>query len=161
MSLDLDFLISGLNLKYYQNILNYLKKQESTNDIDLEWLKNYISELYTPISPIKNIESEQKNESTLSSETENHKQIFSDETLYKKPWVKLNLIHKILKIKEFVNNLKFDLEKDRQELRDKLVELVKMKILTKKEEIEYDCVNGRIITILRLQYKNNKYHFGE
>ena len=95
----------------------------------------------------------------VSSENENHKQIFSDEELYKKPWVKLNSIHKILKIKEFVNGLKIESEKDRVELRDQLVDLVKMKILSKKEKVKYDEVNGKIISLTNLQYKNGKYYY--
>ena len=34
--------------------------------------------------------------------------IYSDEYIYKKPWNKLNNIHKIIKLKEFINTLHFD-----------------------------------------------------
>ena len=79
--------------------------------------------------------------------------------MYKKPWVKLNPVHKILKIKEFVNNLKITSEKDRILLRDELIDLVKLKILTKKEKVNYDEVNGKIISLSDLQYKNEKYFY--
>ena len=100
-----------------------------------------------------------KNESITPIEINNHTQFFSDEDLYKKPWIKLNPIHKIIKIKEFVNNLKINLEKDRIILRDELIDLVKNKILTKKEKVNYDEVNGKIISLSNLQYKNEKYFY--
>ena len=103
---------------------------------------------------------EKKKEVTnSSSETENHKQIFADEDLYKKSWQKLNSIHKILKIKEFVNNLKMDSEKDKIKLKDELVGLIKDKVLTNKEKVKHDEVNGKIISLPNLQYKNGKYFY--
>ena len=73
-------------------------------------------------------QTEKKQDSISLVESENHKQIFSDEELYKKPWPKLNPVHKILKIKEFVNNLKINSEKERAQLKDELIDLVKLKI---------------------------------
>ena len=96
---------------------------------------------------------------TSSIESDNHKQIFSDDSLYKKSWTKLNAIHKILKIKEFVNNLKINSEKERFQLRDDLIELIKLKVLTKKEKVSYDEINGKIISLVDLQYKNGKYYY--
>jgi hypothetical protein len=158
--MELDLITNKLDLKYYKGLRYFLSK----NGIELDWLNEYIEILCKKIQDDKNSESltEKKKEQTYqiqSSETENHKQIFSDEELYKKPWVKLNSIHKILKIKEFVNNLKIDSEQDRVALKDELVTLVKIKILTKKEKVKYDEVNGKIISLTNLQYKNCKYFY--
>lgn len=157
--MNLDLITNKLDLKYYKGLQLFLNK----NGTNIDWLNEYINQLYKKNQNNKNSETltEKKKEQayTHSSETENHKQIFSDEVLYKKPWVKLNSIHKILKIKEFVNNLKINSEKDRVELKDELVTLVKTKILTKKEKVNYDEVNGTIISLTNLQYKNNKYYY--
>jgi hypothetical protein len=158
--MELDMIINKLNLKYYKNLQYFLNK----NETDLNWLNNYIEELSKKIDDDLNSETltEKKKElihQTYLSETENHKQIFSDDNLYKKPWVKLNSIHKILKIKEFVNNLKINSEKDRTELKEELIILVKTKILTKKEKVKYDEINGKIISLPNLQYKNGKYYY--
>ena len=158
--MELDLITNKLDLKYYKGLRYFLSK----NAIELDWLNEYIENLGKKIQDDKNSESltEKKKEQTYqiqSSETENHKQIFSDEEIYKKPWVKLNSIHKILKIKEFVNNLKIDSEQDRVALKDELVTLVKIKILTKKEKVKYDEVNGKIISLTNLQYKNCKYYY--
>jgi hypothetical protein len=157
--MNLDIIINKFNFKYYKGLKHHLDKTQ----IKAEWLNKHISELST------NINSEKLSETTTQvqiekkninlSETENHKHIFSDEDLYKKPWIKLNSIHKILKIKQFVNDLKFDSEKDRINLREELIELVKNKILTKKEKIKYDEINGKIIALTNLQYKNGKYFY--
>ncbi len=158
--MELDLITNKLDLKYYKGLQSFLNK----NGTNLEWLNEFIEELSKKIQDDKNSETqtEKKKDQTthsLSSETENHKQIFSDEELYKKPWVKLNSIHKILKIKEFVNNLKINSEKERTELKEELVTLIKTKILTKKEKVKYDEVNGKIISLTNLQYKNGKYYY--
>ena len=36
--------------------------------------------------------------------------------------------------------------------------MIKNKQLTKKNEVEYDAVNGKIISIPSLKYKNNNYN---
>lgn len=159
--MDLDLIINNLDLKYYESLQYCLNK----NDISIGWLKEYIDDLDEKNQNYKNNETLTENRNTkpnfqaCSSETENHKQIFSDEGLYKKPWVKLNSIHKILKIKEFVNNLKIDSEQNRSILKEELLLLVKNKILTKKEKIKYDEVNGKIISLTNLQYSNGKYFY--
>jgi len=52
-----------------------------------------------------------------------------------------------------------DSEKDKIKLKDELVSLIKDKVLTKKEKIKYDEVNGKIISLPNLQYKNGKYFY--
>ena len=83
--------------------------------------------------------------------------IYSDEYIYKKPWNKLNNIHKIIKLKEFINTLHFDDIEMKKTLQIKLINMIKDKTLTKKADINYDIVNGSIIAIPMLQYINNKY----
>ena len=36
--------------------------------------------------------------------------------------------------------------------------MIKNKKLTKKNEVEYDAINGKIISIPSLKYKNNNYN---
>jgi hypothetical protein len=157
--MDIELINNKLEIKYYKSIIQSLNKIE----IDEPWLNIHLKKLYDQL-PCKNKLSEtltekKKEVTNSSSETENHKQIFANEDLYKKSWQKLNSIHKILKIKEFVNNLKMDSEKDKIKLKDELVSLIKDKVLTKKEKIKYDEVNGKIISLPNLQYKNGKYFY--
>lgn len=148
-----------LDVKYYRGLKNSLTK----SNISYDWLNDHIDFISKNLSDDVNMtesltENHKKNEPT-SSENENHKKIFSDEDLYKKAWVKLNAIHKILKIKEFVNNLKIESEQERIKLRDELVGLIKTKVLTRKDKVNYDEINGRIISLTNLQYKNGKYFY--
>jgi hypothetical protein len=85
--------------------------------------------------------------------------IDSNKYLYTKSWSKLNVIHKKLKIKEFVNNLQINCDIERKQLLDKLNDLIRLKILTKKDAVNYDEINGKIISLSNLQYNNNKYHY--
>ena len=43
-------------------------------------------------------------------------------------------------------------------LKDKLVTMIKDRKLTKKTDINYDSINGIILSIPILQYNNNKYN---
>ena len=84
---------------------------------------------------------------------------YSDDYLYKKPWTKLANIHKIIKVKEFVNKLIINSDESREKLKDSLVELINKKILTKKDMVKYDVTFGRIIGIPKLTFKDGKYYF--
>ena len=70
---------------------------------------------------------------------------------------KLNQIHKILKMKEFINSLTNINVNEKDKLKENLIELIKNKVLSKKEKINYDETNGKIISLINLQYKDNKY----
>ena len=158
--MELEQFINKLKYKYYNNILNYMNEK----DIKSDWLNDHITSL--------NLNNYSDNESATfssgsstdnivdSSQTNNqHNNIFSDDLLYKKPWTKLNPIHKILKIKEFVNGLKINIEENRSILKDDLILLIKNKILTKKDSVNYDEINGKIISLKKLEYKDGLYKY--
>ena len=157
--MDINIIKKKLELKYYKSVLSNLVNA----DLDYQWLESHCAKLLDNLDQekekISESQTEKKTETISPVETEVHKQIFSDNDLYNKPWTKLNPIHKILKIKEFVNNLKINSEQARAQLRDELIELCKLKVLTKKDQVNYDEVNGKIISINNLQYKNEKYYF--
>jgi hypothetical protein len=94
------------------------------------------------------------------TETEQHSitQSITDDFVYKKPWNKLNSVHKVIKIKEFINTMTIDDIEMKKHLRSQLIDMIKKKKLTKKNDVEYDQVNGRILSIPALQYKNNNYN---
>ena len=71
---------------------------------------------------------------------------------YKKHWNKLNIVHKKIKIKEFINNLEITKVK-KKELIEILLKLLNNKKLNKNENIEYDNINGKIISIPMLNVK--------
>jgi hypothetical protein len=159
--MELEIIQKKLEVRYYKSILTELHDSDS----NLPWLKTHYEKLVENLNSERDklsesqTQTDKKVETISPCESDNHKQIFSDEELYKKPWTKLNAVHKILKIKEFVNNLKINSEKERVQLRDELIDLVKLKILTKKEKVNYDDVNGKIISLSNLQYKNEKYYY--
>lgn len=138
--MDINILKNSLNLKYYENLKNELIK----NNINNDWVLDHINILQKDSVIVKSPE--------IKIES-------NDDYLYKKAWNKLNQIHKVLKIKEFVKNLKINTEDESLLLYNELVELVKNKTLTKKESINYDEINGTIISISNLQYKDNKYYY--
>ena len=181
--MNINNLKNNLDIKYYNALILYLSKTNTSS----EWLNEYInnlklnydnneklSETQNSINKIesqnknidsdyllyKNSESENKNNTNTSYfDSKGTDYIFNDNEIYKKSWTKLNNIHKIIKIKEFVNNIKFDNENNRNKLKDELVELIKNKTLTKKNKIKYDEENGKIISLTNLQYKDGNYFY--
>ena len=147
--MELNILKNNLNLNYYKN----LKKNCKNFDINENFLTDIIDNLENTLS---------KNESSIEESEiksdNNNNVIYSEDYVYKKPWTKLNAVHKIIKIKEFVSKLLIEDKNDKIELINKLKYLVKNKIITKKDKVNYDKLKGRIISIPDLIYKNKKYY---
>lgn len=146
--MDIDIIINKLELKYFSSLNTCLTK----NNSQIAWLNEHINKLNGIVNSDTETQLVKKNENIVSPK-------IMEENLYNKSWSKLNAIHKIIKIKEFVNNIKIDNIDDKEKLKDELVDLVKSKILTKKDKITYDEENGKIISIKNLQYKDGKYFY--
>ena len=143
--------INYFNLKYYNNLNKYLIK----NSIDNKYILTYIDKLNNKNNN-KNNEEYKNNTETDSA---NIVSITSDVNLYKKSWSKLNIIHKTIKIKEFVNNLKINCEKNRDKIKNELIDLLKKKILTNKDKVVYDEERGVIVSLTELEYNNGMYNY--
>jgi hypothetical protein len=157
--MELEIIQKKLSYRYYKSILSEISESDSNYSWIYTHCEKILQSLNNDKEKLSETQTEKKTDVTSPIESDNHKQIFSDEEFYKKPWVKLNPVHKILKIKEFVNGLKINTEKDRAQLRDELIDLVKLKILTKKEKVSYDEANGKIISLYNLQYSDGKYYY--
>lgn len=161
--MNIEELSKLVNIKFIKNVLHHLKNDEEKYD-------TYIVSLETIIKNIKD-----SNNSLISSETESRqisdnkfnvdsseKNIdmndYSDDYLYKKPWTKLSNIHKIIKLKEFVQKLIISKDDDKDKLKESLIKLVNNKVLTKKDMVKYDSLNGRVIGIPNLKFSNGKYY---
>ena len=142
-----------LKIAYYDNIIEYVNKNKMHSVVQI----NNIIKLREELTFCKNTDINPSSESLSASQVTEHNN--GEEIYYKKPWVKLNVVHKIIKIKEFVNELKINLEEDREKLRGELIELIKNKTLTKKDKIKYDETNMKIVSIVDLEYNNGKYEY--
>lgn len=132
---------------YYKNLETYAKKHKI--DINLPDYKDDYQDMTITEQNVDNIATE------AITETET---LYSEDFVYKKPWNKINIIHKKIKLEEFVNNLKIDDPEIKKHLKSQFITMLKNKMLTKKNEVEYDAVNGKIISIPSLKYKNNNYN---
>ena len=132
------------NKIYYKNLLEITNKIK----IDNKWIKKNI----------ENFTEEKEDTETENIESsENKEVIYSEDYLYKKSWNKLSNIHKTIKLKEFVKKLPIKKEEDMKYLIKTMNRMVKKKKLTKKEHVNYDSINGKVISIPNLQYKDGKY----
>lgn len=157
--MNINILINKYQTKYYKNILTNLEKNNIEDNLKkaiyehINILDN-INITETIINTTEYNQNDKNSDNSLPTEEINT----SDEyNLYKKSWAKLNSIHKILKIKEFVNNLNIKSDIEKQTLKDNLINSIKNKTLTKKGKIIYDDINGKIISIPDLQYNNGIY----
>ena len=139
----------NIECMYYKNLESYAKKHKiEINLPDYKMIKD--------ISPVTTITENNDINDINITETET---IYSEDSyIYKKQWNKLNIIHKKIKMEEFVNNLTIDDLEIKKHLKNQLVLMLKNKKLTKKNEVEYDSINGRIMSIPSLKYKNNNYN---
>lgn len=136
-----------LNIKYLNNLINGCSKI----NIKCENIKNELNKLDNEIQDIQNYSiTEQKIKiGTNMTETE------TIDYLYLKPWSKLTLIHKVIKIKEFVNNLDISCQTKKENLKDKLIDQIKKK--KGKNKINYDDTKGKILSISNLSFENDNY----
>jgi hypothetical protein len=140
--------INSLNLKYYNNLNKYLIKNNISNQFILDH-----------INKITNKEVVEEKKVIEESDTQNIVTVTSDVNLYKKSWSKLNIIHKTIKIKEFVNNLKINSDKSKEKIKNELIDLLKKKVLTKKDKVNYDEERGVIVSLTELEYNNGLYNY--
>ena len=152
MDLVLDFnsIKSNLYLLYINNLIKTCDKQNINKDILVKELEKIDNSNEIIIKKITSSNSLSNTESPTA-----HK--FSDDYLYQKPWNKLTTIHKIIKVKEFVNQLSIKNDKDQLSIKESLIELVKNKTLTKKDSVIYDSNKFKIISIPILKFENGKY----
>ena len=147
--MDITIMNRKLEVKYYKSLMSTLKKINE----DYSWVEKHIHEL-------ENISSSNETEQVEEvKEEELVKENIQNNDHYKKPWTKLNIVHKILKMKEFINNLKEISTMDKEMLKEQLCQLIKDKVVEKidHKNVNHDMVNGKIISLLDLQYKDNKY----
>lgn len=86
-----------------------------------------------------------------------------DALMFKRPWNKLKEFHKVMKIKEFVDELKFGskinqtlIDQNKKFIKDEIYIGLKNKKFNKnKSEIEYDVDNMKIISISSLEFNKN------
>jgi len=155
--MDINFNINSIEKSLEINYINNLIKACEKSGLNKNDLEKKLSEL-SEQSEMKSsgIKKSISNVSLNNTESPTSQQ-FSDDYLYLKPWAKLTPIHKIIKIKEYVNMLLIKNEEEKESLKEKLIDMVKNKVITKKDSVLYDSTKGKIISIPNLQYVNGKY----
>ena len=152
INFNIDTIKKLLENNYLSNLIKACEKNGLNKDILEPKLLKLMEDSETKTHVIKNI----SNVSLNNTESPTSGQ-YTDDYLYLKPWTKLTAIHKIIKIKEYVNMLLIKDEKNKIELKEKLIDMVKNKIITKKDSVFYDFTKGKIISIPNLQFINGEY----
>ena len=143
-----------IEVKYLQELIKQLSNDGS--NYHLNSLQNLIINLKNDIEEKKAINqiSNQK-----KSKANN---IFDnlDQYMFNKPWNRLPEVHKLIKMKEYINKslIIYDNEK-KNILIKKVFAAVKQKKLTRKGSVNYDQVKGRIVAIPSLKYDKNKEEY--
>jgi hypothetical protein len=132
----MDTLKQNMTLLYYKNLETHAKK----NNIPIKLPHVNLIE--------NNIKDTENDIIATATETET---MYSEDFVYKKPWNKLNSIHKIIKVKEFINKLDMSDMEMKKHLINQFTTMIKNKQLTKKSDVEYDHISGNIISIPSLK----------
>ena len=142
----MEFQFENIRETLYLKYLNNLKTGSNKLLINLDKLNSKINDL-----SVINTNSETFTEKNIITE----KNLLSESTdyLFLKQWSKLNKIHKIIKIKEFIKTLECN-QDDKEQIQDEIIEIVKN---FNKFKITYDEKKGRIISIPTLTFSNGKY----
>jgi len=148
----MEFHFENIKENLYLKYLNNLKTSSNKLSMDTQLLNKKISDLSNTLF------SENKSP-TIISDVNSETDILSENTdyLFLKTWNKLNQIHKVIKIKEFLNNLECQ-SKEKDFLKEQLIDFVKTK---KKVKFTYDEAKGKIISISALSFANGKYFIEE
>ena len=144
MEYNLESIQLNLKIKYLNTLIN----SGSKLNIETKYVQNILNNLTK--SELDNYSITEKN-----IETDNEIKKNTTDYLYQKPWTKLTIIHKIIKIKEFVNNLDITNNEEKEKLQDELIELIRNKKI--KIKINYDEIKTKIISISHLSFENGKY----
>ncbi len=144
----MEFYYENIKENLYLKFLNNLKIGSNKLSIDTQILNNKIINL-------NNILNSEIKLPIIISDINSETDILSENTdyLFLKPWNKLNQIHKVIKIKEYLNNLDCN-SKEKDFLKEQLIDFVKTK---KKVKFTYDETKGNIISISALSFANGKY----
>ena len=138
--MDINIICKQNKKDYYNNLINYSK----LNDLDFTTYSKKLKELEDQPKEIKTKEINKKIESI-------------DDFHFKKPWIRLQYIHKISKLKEFVSKLLIN-EEEQEKLIIKLINLLDNKYFMKKDRVKYDKIKGIIVSIPDLKYIDGRYH---
>lgn len=128
-----DNIINEINNRIIKNFINESNYKKSE-------LENYKTDINKFIMSITENQTEKLK---TESESEIMKQDLSK--YFKKPWDKLNNVHKIVKIKEFIESLNFS-KSNRVKIERELIKKLDSKKIN-KNDIIYDEELGRISTI--------------
>lgn len=140
--MDINIICKQNKIDYYNNLIEYCK----LNSIDYSFYSDKLTELEELYHPKEIKPKEIKNKIEIV-----------DDFHFKKPWIRLQYIHKICKLKEFVSKLLID-EEEQEKLIIKLINLLDNKFFMKKDKVKYDKIKGLIVSIPDLKYIDGKYH---
>ena len=127
-------------MDYESRIDNIRKKLNINNNLTIEE-NNNDNKITTYFNSIQSNDLNIQNRITKISEL-----------AYLNDWHKLHIIHKKIKLEEFINNLNNYTNLD--DIKTKLIKLLYDKKILKKH-ITYDKINGKILDILILEKENN------
>ena len=142
-----------IEIKYVQEIIKQLSHDGS--NYHLTSLQNIVKNLKNDIEERKIISNNNKKKEKTNNIFDN-----LDQYMFNKPWNRLPEVHKLIKMKEYINKslIIYDNEK-KNILIKKVFAAVKQKKLTRKGSVNYDQVKGRIVAIPSLKYDKNKEEY--
>ena len=139
----------------YNNEMNYLKYMKE--DCSDETYKNYISDVISYKVHSNKPKVKKKNSNNIQERLAK-----IDDFLYKRPWKKLDKIHKKIKLNEYLEKNLFNADEENlNEIKKLLRNEFKNNKLNSAKKIFYDALSSKILGINGLDYnpETNKYSY--
>jgi hypothetical protein len=156
MNNNIDTRVENITKKLEIKYLNDLKKRLNEEESDY-----YLTELTDKINSYHTDKNE-SNENIIVKKSR-HTNIYEnvDQYMFKRAWNRLPEVHKLIKIKEYVNKSLIIYDKEKKEKLLKIMfSAIRAKQLTRKGSVIYDPIKGRVISVPNLKYnkKEETYH---
>lgn len=147
---EIDYIRRKLYISKFQNELDFLKENDMAAVVEDEdnWMTERSNQLEKIISTL---EKEQKEPSTDTKES-----IFDEveKYMFKKPWNRMSLFHRMAKINEYLNE-HMDDDAVKKDLSKKFSKEINDKKLGTKKYVEYDPKEEKILSIPCLIYNED------
>mgnify|MGYP006138871799 CR=1 FL=1 len=143
--MDLTFYQNTMNKIYFTNIKNNTSNKEIISKVNCS-----ISNITLNILNVTDSIDEKKMSEIDDKLSE------TDEGYFYKPWNKMSAVHKIIKIKQFVNNMNIE-NNQKSKLITYLKTALKKKIISKNDQVIYNISKAKIVSIPKLELKNNSF----
>ena len=151
---DIDDIRQLFKVKMLNNLWKYFNDSEKNSSEDSFDAKDIVNNEIDRVDTEYNDKYKKKKIGYNNSKANQFIDVIT-KVAFQKHWKNLEIIHKIIKITEYIENMDIDDILEKKKMLNKLIEMVKTRKL-KNKSVDYDYNECKIINIDILSYDENK-----